>query len=299
MRGFDIVHPVSLPEALAQFAGGDPDVRPLAGGTAVMLMLKAGFLRPRRLVSLRRVAGLSGISRSPGTAGEEGAAGRDGQGDGALRIGAQTTLRALERDALLADRLPVLRALMPGLANVRVRYVATVGGNLAHADPHLDLPPVWLALDAEAELSGPKGARRLPVAGFLRGYYETALAPGELVTALHVPLRPGWRCAYRKVSTRAAHDWPALGVTVALRCAGGRVAAARVVLSAAVDCPVRLAGAEAALRGAPLDPETVARAAQAAAAEAHIAGDERGSADYKTHLLQVVLGRMLTAMAEG
>lgn len=289
MRGFDIVHPVALDEALEHIAEGDPDVRPMGGGTALMLMLKAGFLRPRRLVSLRRVDGLAGIAIGADAA--------------SARIGAQTTLRAIERDALLAERLPVLRTLMRDLANVRVRNVATVGGNLAHGDPHLDLPPVWLALDAEAELAGPKGVRRVPVSEFLRGYYETALAPGEMVTALTVPLRPGWRSAYRKVSTRAAHDWPALGVTVALLSAagpsGGAVLAARVVLSAAVDCPVRLGGAEAALVGAPLDAGAAAHAARVAAAEAGLEGDDRGSADYKTHLLQVVLGRMLVAMAEG
>ena len=229
MYDFDIVEPETVEEALALLNRRDPAVRPIAGGTALMLMMKAQFFVPERLVSLRRISDdLSGISLTA---------------DGAsIRIGASTTFTELADSALLADHLPIVRRVMKTLANVRVRNVATVGGNLAHGDPHLDLPPVWMALDAEVEVQSQGGQRRVPVADLFAGYYETTLADGELITALHVPVRPGWSAAYTKVTTRAAHDWPALGIAVSMKRAGQEIDDIGLVLGAALDVPTRPAG---------------------------------------------------------
>lgn len=283
MIGFDIVEPTSMEEAFGLLAGDDPAVRPLGGGTALMLMMKSQLFKPERLVSLRSTGPLMrGIER---------------HGD-VLRIGGLATFTELDQDPVVRLHLPVIGQTMVTLANARVRNVATVGGNLAHADPHLDLPPVWTALDAQVVAISRDGERCFPVADLFAGYYQTTLEPGELIAALHVPLRTGWRMRYVKVTTRAAHDWPALAIAIGLELRGARISDARIVLSAATDRPTRLLRAEAALRDGGLDAACIAGAAHEACAEALIESDDRGSADYKTHLLGVHLSRALQNFAE-
>ena len=207
-----------------------------------------------------------------------------------------TTFSELEHSAQIAHHLPVVTAAMLTLANVRVRNVATVGGNLAHGDPHLDLPPVWTALDAKVHIRSNKGARSIPIGELFAGYYETTLAQGELIEEIEIPLKPGWRAHYAKVTTRAAHDWPALGLAVSGRFEGDAITDLRIVLSAAVDRPTRLTGAEDVLRGSRLDDASLQRAGDAAIADAEIHSDLRGSAAYKKHLLRVHLARALRTL---
>jgi carbon-monoxide dehydrogenase medium subunit len=175
--------------------------------------------------------------------------------------------------------------------------VATVGGNLAHGDPHLDLPPVWMALAADVLVVSRSGERVIPVEDIFAGYYETTIADGELIAELRVPIRPTWRSTYVKVTTRAVHDWPALGIAVSAEFVGMRVQDLRIVLSAALDKPTRLVAAEQALRGHEVDQQSLARAGDAAVAEVDIETDNRGSAEYKNHLLRVHLARAIQSIA--
>jgi carbon-monoxide dehydrogenase medium subunit len=214
-----------------------------------------------------------------------------------LRIGAMTRFAELEHSPEIARLLPVVPLTMRTLANARVRNVATIGGNLAHADPHLDLPPVWSALGAQVAITGRSGRRMIAVEDLFTGYYETILRQGELITALHVPVRRARRATYVKVTTRAAHDWPALGIAVALELEAGQVCEARLVLGAATSKPTRLKAAEAVLRGAALNEAALRRAGEAAVGEVEIETDNRGSAAYKRHLLQIYLGRAICAAA--
>jgi carbon-monoxide dehydrogenase medium subunit len=242
-------------------------------------MMKAQLFKPAKLVSLRRIGGLSGFSLS--------------EDRSQFRIGAMTTFSELEQSPEIAAHLPVVTQTMKTLANVRVRNVASVGGNLAHGDPHLDLPPVWTALGASARIVGRKGERTIPLEELFLGYYETAVEQGELIADITVPVRAGWRFFYAKVTTRADHDWPALGLCVGVRAEGRVVADASIVLSAAVDRPTRLVEAEKALRGAELSVSVLARAGDAAVGEVHIESDGRGSSAYKQHLQRVHLGRAI------
>jgi len=284
MSSFEIVEPRTVEEAFGYLAGDDPAIRPFAGGTALMLMIKAQVFRPVRLVSLRALDGrFAGIA--PGERGTM------------VRIGAMTTFSALERSANIRRCFPVITETMRTLANVRVRNVATVGGNLAHADPHLDLPPVWIALGAEAVIVSPGQARTVPVEEIFAGYYETTLAHDDLIAELRVPIRPAWQTTYTKVTPRSAHDWPALGLAVSAALREREISDVRIVLSAATDRPTRLTAAEAALRGGRVDDATLRRAGEAAAEEAVIESDDRGSADYKKHLLRVYLGRAMQKLA--
>lgn len=277
MAPFELARPSSLQEAIGLLDPEDPDIRPMGGGTAVMLMMKAGVLRPTRLVSLGGIeAAYAQISVNA---------------DGELQIGGLTRLAALEHSPLVKQGWPVLARTLRTLANVRVRHVATVGGNLAHGDPHMDLPPVLSALGARVTITGPNGDRTLPVEQLCTGYYETVLARNELISRVVVPPQANRPAAYMKVTTRAAHDWPALGVAVVLDTEGSHIRKASVLVGAATDKPTRLVAAERVLQGAIADDITLRRAGEAGAAELDIVGDPHGSASYKKHLLTVYLGR--------
>jgi aerobic carbon-monoxide dehydrogenase medium subunit len=284
MSSFELAEPHSLDEALGLLDDKDPAIRPIGGGTALMLMIKSQLFKPVRLVSLRHLNGpFTGMSLSEDST--------------HLRIGAMTTFAEIEHSILVNRHFAVVAQSMKALANVRVRNVATVGGNLAHGDPHLDLPPIWMALDAEASILNPSGERRIPVAHIFRGYYETTIADGELLAEIRVPLRPAWRSIYIKETTRSAHDWPALGLAVSAELEGRQVKDVRIVLSAAVDKPSRLSAAEAVLRGASLNEAALRRASDAAAGEVDMVSDSRGSAVYKQQLLRVHLARAIRAVA--
>ena len=281
MSPFELLEPRSLREAAALLDAGEPSVRPVAGGTAVMLMMKLGVLRPARLVSLRAIEKRY-FDITIGA-------------DGELHIGAMATLTALERSAVIRKEAPVITRTLKTLSNVRVRNVATVGGHLAHADPHMDLPPVLIALGARVIVANPKGERAIPLEQLHKGYLETTLKRGELIAEVIVPKQGARRAAYLKCTTRSADDWPALGVAAVLEMNGDTVRDARIVVGAATDTPTRLAKAEAVLRGARADDATLARAGEAAAAEAGVIGDSHGSAAYKRELLRVYLARAVRA----
>jgi len=251
MAPFELLEPKSLSEALALLDADD--ARPLSGGTALMLMMKAGVLRPARLVSLSRL-GLEKIERGPA---------------GELRIGAMASLRKLETSEVVRAGWPVISRALLRLSNVRVRNVARLGGHLAHGDPHTDLPPLLSALGAQAQISGPRGERSIPVESLYSGYLETTLQRGELITRVDVPAMGKRRAAYLKCTTRSADDWPAVGVAVVLD--GERQT---IVVSAATDRPTRLASADAA-DALPIE------------------SDLHGSAAYKKQLVRVYVKRAI------
>jgi aerobic carbon-monoxide dehydrogenase medium subunit len=284
MIPFELEEPATLAQAIRLLDPDDASVRPIAGGTALMLMMKAGVFRPARLVSLRAIAELGAIATKP---------------DGALQIGAMTPLSVLERDPATRAHAPVIIATLRTLSNVRVRNVATVGGHLAHADPHMDLPPVLIALGAHIVVAGPAGQRSIPVEELFAGYFETVLRRDELIVAVVVPAQGGWRAAYLKCTTRAAHDWPALGVAVSLDLDAGSVRDVSIVISAATEKPIRLSAAEAALRGGGTDDAALRRAGDAAAEEAQTISDGQGSAAYKRQLVRVYVRRALSAALTG
>jgi aerobic carbon-monoxide dehydrogenase medium subunit len=268
MAPFELSQPATLAEALGLLDA--EGTRPLSGGTALMLMMKAGVLRPSRLVSLRRL-GLEGI-----------------HANGDLRIGAMTSLRALEKSATVKKGWPVIARTLHTLSNVRVRNVATVGGALAHADPHMDLPPLLVALGAHVVVEGKSGKRMLHVEDLYAGYLENTLKRGELITWLEIPALGKRRAAYLKCTTRSADDWPAVGVAAVLDSQE-----VTLIVSAATDRPTRLHAAEKILKGKTGDPKALREAAEAAAEEVQIESDLHGSAAYKKQLIRVYLARAI------
>ena len=286
MIPFEMVEPTSLGEAVSLLDPKEPAVRAVAGGTALMLMMKAGVFHPTRLISLHRIEPEFGRIALGGS--------------GELRIGAMVTLSELEHDRNVATRLPVLNCALQTLSNPRVRNVACVGGALAHGDPHMDLPPVLAALDAHVTIAGPNAKRELPLADLYAGYYETVLEKNELITDVTVPPLNGRKAAYSKVTSRSADDWPALGVAVSFALKAGAIDKPIVVVSAATEKVTRMAEAERALQGARPDDPVLINAGDAAAEEAPILADAHGSAAYKRELLRVYLGRAVRqALGEG
>jgi carbon-monoxide dehydrogenase medium subunit len=285
MTPFELVGPTTLREAVRLLDPDDAGVRPVAGGTALMLMMKAGVFAPTRLVSLQRIEKkYSDLAVSAA---------------GGLRIGAMATLSALERNAKVAAAFPVIAEMLPRLSNVRVRNVACVGGALAHGDPHMDLPPVLAALDATVSIVGPKGSREAKVEDLYTGYYETILQQNELIAEVAVPALNGRKAAYLKITARSADDWPALGVAIAFKADGNTLRDVRLVASAATAKVTRLSEAERVLNGAAADNATLKQAGEAAAAEAPVIGDIRGSAGYKRELLRIAVGRAIRQALAG
>src|SRR6185436_10734387 len=162
------------------------------------------------------------------------------EGGGRLTIGAMTTLTELERSPQVAAALPAMSRALRTLSNIRVRNVATLGGHLAHGDPHMDLPPILLTLDAQVSIAGHRGRRAIGISDLFVGYYQTSLEKNELITDVEVPaLTPDVYSWYEKFTGRSADDWPTVGVAVWYRVNSNVITEARIAVSAATDRPVR------------------------------------------------------------
>ena len=286
LRPFALHRPASAEEACGLLSRLGEDAVPYAGGTELLLLMKEGLLRPRHLVDVKRIPGLDAIV--------------DGGAD--VTIGAVVTHRAVERSAAVRARCPVLASVARHVANIRVRNVGTVGGNLAFADPHSDLATLFLALDARVQLASPRGRRELSLDDFVRGPWETARAADELLTSVTLtPWPERTAAAYVKFG---AHERPTLGVAVALRlepAANGAasVAEARLAIGCVDPRPARVPAAEARLRGCPVADleDSVAEVGARAAASVDPADDLYGSADYKREMVAVFTRRALRAAA--
>jgi aerobic carbon-monoxide dehydrogenase medium subunit len=277
MTPFELLEPASLTKAIDLLDPNDPSTRPIAGGTALMLMMKAGVFKPTRLISLAKIE--PRFSRiATGT-------------DGDLRIGAMTSLSTVERDTSVGRHAPVIARAMQRLSNVRVRNVATIGGNLAHADPHMDLPPVLIALGASVVIAGRSGEHTIPLEKLFIGYYETVLQRDELIIEVRIPPQHSRSTVYLKCTTGSADDWPALGVAASIEADRLGIRSAALVVGAATEKPIRLKAAEAILSGTQATDAVLRRAGDAAADEVDVISDARGSAAYKRELLRVYVAR--------
>lgn len=281
---FDYHAPRTLPEALDLLARHGEDAHLVAGGTAFTLMWRQGLLRPGHVVGLRGVGDLGGITRSP---------------DGALSIGATVTHREAERSPEVAAFCPALARTFASVATVRIRNQATVGGNLAHADPAQDPPAMLLALDAEVVVASVSGERTVPLGDLFVDYLTTSLAPGDVVRAVRVPaMAAGTRAAYVKFLPRTADDYATVSVAAVLRLAkDGTIADVRVALGAAGPTPIRARSVERALRGARPDAGRIAEAAALARDDVDPLDDVRGSAAYKREMARVWTERALAGLA--
>jgi carbon-monoxide dehydrogenase medium subunit len=279
VHAFDYRAPDSLAGTLAELEELGDEGRAIAGGTALVILMMQRLVRPRRLVSLRRVAGLDRIETV----------------DGRIRIGALATHRDVEVSATVRQRLPALAETLSRVATLRIRNIATLGGCLAHADPNQDPPVTLLALDARVRIAGRRGERELPLDEFFVDYYQTALRPGELVVGVDVPLpAPASASAFHKFLPRTADDYATVAVaaTIALTPAGV-CREARIGLGAVGTTPLRARDAERLLIGQPLSEELLAAAGEAVRRLVDPIADGRGSAEYKRQMAGVFVRRAL------
>jgi aerobic carbon-monoxide dehydrogenase medium subunit len=274
--------PTSVKDAVSLLGSLGEDARAIAGGHSLIPMMKLRLASPAHLIDLSGVADLKGIRED----------GRD------IVIGAMTTQHELVGSDLLANKIPILRETSLQIADPQVRYVGTVGGNIANGDPGNDMPAVMMCLNATYHAVGKTGERRIAAREFYQGAYLTALKPGELVTAIRIPVpAAGHGYAYEKLK-RKIGDYATAAAAVVLTLNGGKVATCSVGLTNVAETPLWAEEAGKILTGSALDAATVKKAVAAAEAITSPASDGRGPAAYRTKMAGVMLTRALARAKE-
>jgi carbon-monoxide dehydrogenase medium subunit len=282
MKPFDYFAPRSLSEAVEILARYNGDARPVAGGTDLLLKMKAGRLAPKAIVNIKRIPELRGLAFNSH-----------------LSLGALITLEEIRRSPIIREHYPALSDTANTMASVQIRNLATVGGNMCNAAPSADLAPILIALNAIARIAGheSRGERRVLLEDFFAGPGRSVLAPGELLVSLEVP-PPAGPSLYLKQSPREHMDIAVVGVGLAVQLKDGNCELARIVLGAVAPVPMRARRAEAELTGGPLTVERIDRAAKIAAEEAKPIDDVRGSAWYRRRMVEVMTRRGLMSLSK-
>lgn len=280
---FEYHAPTSLDEAIGLLGQYGDDAKVLAGGQSLIPAMKLRLAQPGHLIDISRMPDLAGLTNS-----------FDG-----LRIGALTRETALETSADVRERYAMLHDAAGVIADPLVRNLATVGGNIAHADPANDHPAVMLAYRAEVEAQGPNGSRTIPIDDFFLGAFETALAPDEILTAIRIPAPPAQSGGAYVKFERKVGDYAIAAAAVQLALdADGTIASAGLALTNAGYTPIRSSRAEAALVGQVASDDAFKRAADLAAEDADPTGDLRGDADYKRAMARTMTLRALRIAAQ-
>ncbi len=274
---FEYHRPADLSEAVALLSRLDSEARVIAGGHSLIPMMKLRLATPTHLIDLAGIAELKGVRLE----GSE------------IVIGAMTTQHEIIGSDLLAQHAPILRETAEVIADPQVRYLGTIGGNVANGDPGNDMPALMMTLGATYVLRGASGARRVVARDYYLSAYETAAEPGEVLAAIRIPAPPpghGW--AYEKLK-RKVGDYATAAAAVILTVSGGRIATCAIGLTNVAGTALFAADAAASVVGTALDKPTLARAAAAATAIAEPAADGRGSAEYRAKMAGVMTARAL------
>ncbi|MDE0035566.1 MAG: xanthine dehydrogenase family protein subunit M [Deltaproteobacteria bacterium] len=283
MKHFEYLEPGTVDEAcglLKQYGG---NARVFAGGSSLTILLKQGFLQPDALINIKKIDELRRIEES---------------GDD-LVIGALVTHHDIETSSLLAGRLPVLCELEHDVANIRVRNMATVGGNIASGEPLTDLPCVFITLDATVRIANTSGGRTLLLEEVFVDYYETQLGEDEVLTHVVIPPLPARSAIdYVRFSSSSVVDKPCIGVAVRMSVEDETCRGVRIGLGCVAPTPMRARNAEAALEGQPLNDENLHQAARAAADECDPMDDLRGSERYKREMVAALVRRLARKVYE-
>jgi aerobic carbon-monoxide dehydrogenase medium subunit len=278
MKNFEYLEPTTVAEACALLKQNGGEAKIFAGGAHLTILMKQGLYQPRALINIKKIAELKGIRCS----------------DAELSIGALVTHRELETSALVRDKFPVLCEAEREVANIRVRNMGTVGGNLASGEPLTDLSQIFIALDGKVKIAGPNGERTIPVQELFLDFYTTSLADDEIITEVMIPLLPKKSgIEYLRFSSSSVVDKPAAGVAVRLTLEAGNemIQLARVVLGCVGATPVRVRGAEEILIGKRLSLDSAVDAGKAASQECDPITDLRGSAEYKRAIVGTLVKR--------
>jgi carbon-monoxide dehydrogenase medium subunit len=273
---FDYQAPKSLEEAVGMLQSSGEEAKLLAGGHSLLPLMKLRLAAPALLVDLRRVPGLHGVQRE----------------DGTWRIGAMVAHAELEH----TPELGLVSRAAGTIADPQVRNRGTIGGSLAHGDPASDLPGVLLAAEGKVTVQGQGGQRTLEASELFRDYLQTALEPAEVLTEVRVPALDGYGFSYQKFNRRS-EDWAMVAVSALVKQTGDICEDVRVGMTNMGSVPLRAPAVEEALRGQPLNGDTIKAAAERAAEGTDPPADLNATADYKRHLARVLCLRALQEAA--
>jgi aerobic carbon-monoxide dehydrogenase medium subunit len=279
MRNFDYLEPTTVAEACALLKQHSGEAKVFAGGSHLTILMKQELYQPKALVNIKKISELKGI-RFDSTEG--------------LIIGALVTHRELETSTLVKEKFPVLCEAEREVANIRVRNMGTVGGNLASGEPLTDLSQIFISLDGRARITGSNGQRAIPIEDLFVDFYTTSLAEDEIITQIVIrplPARSGTE--YIRFSSSSVVDKPSVGVAVrlTLESSSETVQAARIVLGCVGATPVRACKAEALITGKKLTTELAEEAAAIASQECSPTSDLRGSEEYKRAIVRTLVRR--------
>jgi carbon-monoxide dehydrogenase medium subunit len=278
MREFDLIIAKDLSNALDALAGSDAGIQPLAGGTDMIVNVRAQLVHPRVLVALSEIGELCEIRRV----------------DGHIHVGAGVNVAQFLENPLLAEHADIARQSASKFANPMIRNLATVGGNLASASPAADFAPPLLALGAEVEVTSKQAARVMPLEDFFVGPRRTARRADELITGLMWQMPPPQSAgAFYKLGLRQADAISVISVAVMLERDGNRCRNARIALGAVAPRPMRAHRSEAVLVGQPFTEAAISEAARIACEECSPIDDLRGSGAYRRRMVGVYVKRML------
>ena len=285
MRSFEFLEPNSVEEACQMLSEHGEDAKILAGGTALVKLIKKKLIHPAYVLNLKSIDTLHFL----------------GTDKGDLKIGALTTLREVEASPLVRKEFQPIVEMVHLIGSQQIRNVGTLAGNICLADPAADPPPLLIALEARLKLVSSKGERVVGVEDFFRGFYETALQPGEILEEIQIPsLSVNSGIVYLKHAMRAAFDIAILGVAVALHLdsRSGVCQDSKIVLGGVITKPVRALKAEDALRGKVINPSSIQEAAKATIEGLEPVTDIRGSRDYRMEMTEVFVQRGIQMAVE-
>ena len=278
---FSYHRPATVADAVKLLSTLGDDARPLAGGHSLVPMMKLRLATPEHLVDLHGIDGLKGVRR---------------EGDKVV-IGAMTTQHELLASGEIAKSIPILHETALLIADPQVRYRGTVGGNVANGDPGNDMPALMMPLGASYRLEGPDGSREVAAADYYQGAYFTAIEPGELLTAISIPVPvDGHGYAYEKLK-RKIGDYATAAAAVMLTMASGKVASCAIGLTNLHETPLLATDAAKMVIGTSLDAATLKKVGAAAAAIMSPAADARGPVEYRKHVGGVMVTRALQRAA--
>ncbi len=281
MKPFTYLSPATVEEAISLYGRHSGTARYIAGGTDVIVKLKDGWMAPDFLISLKKIAALSGLQKNETT--------------GELSIGATVTHAALEKSLMIQKEYPIIHDAVSNIGSLQVRNVGTIGGNLINAVPSADGAIPMIALDGVASIQGPSGERSVAVKNLFIEPYKTVLAPGELLTKIIIPAQaPRTGSAYIKFGRRAAMELPLIGIGVLLSLEEDleTCTKSRICLGVAGPTPMRALEAEALLTGKKITEDLLKQAGEKAADESKVRDSVRGSAWHRKEMIRVHVRRM-------
>lgn len=283
MRNFEFFEPTTIEEASSLLAQHNGTAQLLAGGTDIIIGMKARALTPECVISLEKIPGLDGITYS------------DNKG---LRIGAMTKLREIEQSQVIIDQYTALAEGAGEVGSIQIRNLATLGGNICNSSPAADAAAALLVLDAHVKIASADGERTVSITDFFLGPGENVLQTGEIVTGFEFPPQPANSGSqYLKQKIREVMDLAFVGVAASVQLDNGTVKDVKIGLAAVAPTPIRASNAEATINGNALNDELLNQAGTVAAAQSSPISDLRCSADYRREIVDVLTRRAVQTAA--